>query len=158
MPNPAEIYEEEQSFVQLALDNFAALLDDVDFSAELALLGIGRLQFLRRRQMLVELRGLYIALWRLALGRSFPNDADTMLSVFLHRYLMTNNDKLARATAERGRQYWGMLEPIGDSNFTIIAEHLISFSTRDEKERPALILELALDIRSIYRTIFDKLI
>ena len=95
MPNPAEIYEEEQSFVQLALDNFAALLDDVDFSAELALLGIGRLQFLRRRQMLVELRGLYIALWRLALGRSFPNDADTMLSVFLHRYLMTNNDKLA---------------------------------------------------------------
>lgn len=42
MPNPAEIYEEEQSFVQLALDNFAALLDDVDFSAELALLGIDR--------------------------------------------------------------------------------------------------------------------
>lgn len=158
MPNPAVIYEEEPGLVQLALDNFDALLDDVDFSAELAVLGIGRLQFLRRRQMLVELRGLYIALWRLALGRSFPNDADTMLSVFLHRYIMSHNDKIARATAERGKQYWGMLEPIGDSNFTIIAEHLISFSAREEKDRPALALKLALDIRSIYRTIFDKLI
>lgn len=159
MPDPAEVYEEQQDIVQLALDNFAALLDDVDFSRELAALGIGRLQFLRRRQMLIELRGLYIALWRLALGRSFPHDADVMFSVFIHGFLMRNRgDKIARAIAERGRQYWGMLEPVGDSDFTDVAKHLISFAAREEKDRPALALRLALDIRSIYSTIFERLI
>lgn len=158
MPNPAEVYEEQEDIVQLALDNFAALLDDVDFSGELASLGIGRLQFLRRRQMLIELRGLYMALWRLALGRSFPHDADAMFSVFIHGFLMRNRDKIARAIAERGRQYWGMLEPVGDSDFTDVARHLISFSAHEEKDRPALVLRLALDIRSIYRTIFERLI
>lgn len=158
MPQAAGRYEEEDDIVELALDNFAALLNDVDFSAELALLGVGRLQFLRRRQMLTELRGLYIALWRLALGRSFPRDADTMLAVFLHRMIMGSREKAVRATAERGRQYWGMLAPQGDSDFSNVARHLASFAPRDEKEQPALILKLALNIRCYYTTIFQKLI
>lgn len=158
MPQAAGMYEEEADIVELALDNFAALLADVDFSAELILLGIGRLQFMRRRQMLVELRGLYIALWRLALGRSFPRDADAMFAVFLHRYLMGNRDKVARATAERGRQYWEMLLPVGDGDFSGVARHIASFSHKDEKEQPALVLKLALDIRSYYTTLFQKLI
>ena len=74
MQNLAEVFDDE-SAVSEALENFAALLDDADFTAELELMGIGRMQFMRRRQMLVEWRGLYTALWRLALASSFPQDA-----------------------------------------------------------------------------------
>ena len=158
MPQAAGRYEEENDIVELALDNFAALLNDAEFSAEMSLLGIGRFQFLRRRQMLVELRGLYIALWRLALGRSFPRDADTMFAVFLHRFLMANRDKMGRATAERARQYWDMLLPQGDADFSGVARHLVSFTPHEEKEQPALVLRLALDFRASYTNIFQKLI
>lgn len=158
MPQAAGMYEEENGIVELALDNFAALLNDADFSAELSLLGIGRFQFLRRRQMLVELRGLYIALWRLALGRSFPRDADAMFAVFLHRFLMGNRDKIARMTAERSRQYWEMLIPQGDGDFSGVARHIVSFTQHEEKDQPALVLKLALDFRASYTNIFNKLI
>ena len=68
------------AFVQEAIENFLVLLDDIDFTDVFTLMGIGRLQFMLRRQMLVECRGLYIGLWRLALKRSFPNEADAMLA------------------------------------------------------------------------------
>ena len=43
-----------QNFVQEALDNFAVLLDDTDFTAHLHLMGVGRLHFTRRKQLLLE--------------------------------------------------------------------------------------------------------
>lgn len=150
--------DEAPSITQVALDNFAALLDDTDFTAELELTGIGRFQFLRRRQMTLELRGLYMALWRLALAHSFPNDADAMFATFLHGYLTRHPDKAARQAAERARQYWDMLQPMGDADFNDVARHITSFSERDEKTCRTLTLKLALHIRKIYRFIFDRLI
>ena len=41
-----------------ALENFKALLADADFTLELELLGVKRMQFMRRRQMRGELMGL----------------------------------------------------------------------------------------------------
>ena len=150
--------DESPAITQVALDNFAALLDDADFTAELELVGVGRFQFLRRRQMCLELRGLYMALWRLALSRSFPNDADAMFATFLHGYLTRHPEKGARPAAERARQYWGMLQPTGDADFNAVARHLTSFAERDEKAQRTLTLKLALHIRSVYRFIFDRLI
>lgn len=150
--------DESPAITQVALDNFAVLLDDADFTAELELVGVGRFQFLRRRQMCLELRGLYMALWRLALSRSFPNDADAMFATFLHGYLTRHPEKSARPAAERARQYWGMLQPTGDADFNAVARHLTSFAERDEKAQRTLTLKLALHIRSVYRFIFDRLI
>lgn len=150
--------DETPAITQVALDNFAALLDDADFTPELELMGVGRFQFLRRRQMSLELRGLFMALWRLALSRSFPNDADAMFAAFLHGYLSRHADKGARQAAERARQYWGMLQPKGDADFNDVARHLTSFAERDEKAQRSLTLRLALHIRSVYRFIFDRLI
>lgn len=150
--------EEELPPAQEALENFAVLLEDADFAAELDLLGVGRFQFLRRRQMLLELRGLYIALWRLALSRSFPADADAMFAAFLHDFLRRHPDKAGRLVSERARQYWGMLQPTGDGDFNAVAGHLTSFSASDEKARRTLTLKLALHIRGTYRFIFDRLI
>ena len=150
--------DESPGITQVALDNFAALLDDADFTAEMELMGVGRFQFLRRRQMDLELRGLHMALWRLALSRSFPNDADAMFATFLHGYLSRHPQKGARQAAERARQYWGMLEPTGDADFNEVARHLTSFAERDEKEQRTLTLRLALHIRKVYCFIFDRLI
>lgn len=157
MQNLAEVID-EQEIIEEALANFAALIDDLDFSAEFELMGIGRLQFMRRKQMQSELRGLYAALWRLALSHSFPQDADMMFTVFLRRYGHGHAGKAASQVLERATQYWGMLEPAGDSDFSNVARHLASFLEREEKDQRPLILKLALQIRSAYRFIFERLI
>lgn len=157
MQNLAEIID-EQEIIEEALANFAALIDDFSYDLELEMLGIGRFQFLRRKQMLIELRGLYIALWRLALGRSFPHAADNMFTIFLRRYERNHGGKIASRVVERASQYWGMLEPAGDSDFSEVSRHLASFTEREDKEQTPLVLKLALQIRAAYRFIFDRLI
>ncbi len=157
MRNLAEVIDEQET-VEEAIANFSALIDDFDFTGELDLLGIGRFQFLRRRQMIIELRGLYTAVWRLALGRSFPHDAANMFEIFLERYGQAHTGKLATQIIERARQYWGMLEPAGDGDFSDVARHLSSFIEREEKDQRPLILKLALNIRRAYRFIFERLI
>ncbi|MCD7982844.1 MAG: hypothetical protein LUG19_01150 [Desulfovibrio sp.] len=157
MQNLAEVFDDE-SAVSEALENFAALLDDADFTAELELMGIGRMQFMRRRQMLVEWRGLYIALWRLALASSFPQDAERMFATFLRSYHAAHPDKLGSRIIERAQEYWGMLQPKGDADFSDVARHLGSFSVQDEKQARSLTLRLVLHIRRAYKIIFDRLI
>ncbi|MFT4300458.1 MAG: hypothetical protein QM579_01765 [Desulfovibrio sp.] len=141
-----------------ALDNFTALYADADFTVELAYLGVGRMQFLRRRQMLLELRGLYMALWRLALARSFPQDADVMFDTFLREYAAKHKDRASALVLTRGREYWGMLEPMGDGDFSNVARHLTSFFTQSEKADKSANLKLVLHIRKLYKHIFDRLI
>lgn len=149
----------EYNPVQEALDNFDALLRDAAFDAELELMGIGRLQFVLRRQMTREFTSLYIALWRLALASSFPNDADAMFATFLHGYLLRHPDRAGRNIANRAREYWDMILPGGDSDFTAIARHLISFlSAMGDSAERALTLKLALHLRGIYRFLFERLI
>ena len=157
MQNLAEVFDDE-SAVSEALENFAALLDDADFTAELELMGIGRMQFMRRRQMLVEWRGLYMALWRLALASSFPQAAERMFATFLRSYHAAHPDKLGSRIMERAQEYWGMLQPKGDADFSDVARHLGSFSVQDEKQARSLTLRLVLHIRRAYKIIFDRLI
>jgi len=149
---------DERSLVDDALANFNAIIDDFDFNAELELLGIGRMQFLRRKQMIIEFKGLYIALWRLGLAHSFPRFADDMFTIFLRRYCRRHGDKTGAQISERATQYWGMILPHGDANFNNIAAHLISFMSLEQKDSRAITLKLALHIRSIYRFIFERLI
>lgn len=157
MQNLAEVLD-DQPIIEEALANFAVLIDDLDFSEALELIGIGRFQFLRRKQMLIELTGLYMAIWRLALGRSFPHSADAMFATFLRRYGRTHPDKRGARIKERAVQYWGMLQPSGDSDFHEISRHLIAFVESGGEETRAPVLKLALHIRSVYRFIFDRLI
>lgn len=157
MQNLAEILD-DQEIIGEALANFAVLIDDIDFSDTLELIGIGRFQFLRRKQMVIELKGLYIAIWRLALGRSFPQTADAMFDTFLRRYVRTHPDKRGEQIRERASQYWGMLQPSGDADFNDVARHLIAFVEPGDGDSRALILKLALHIRSAYRFIFERLI
>lgn len=148
----------QQNFVQEALENFAVLLDDTDFTAHLHLMGVGRLHFTRRRQLLLEWRGLYVALWRLALGRSFPQDADAMLAAFCRSYRERHKDKLTPQMLERAEQYWDMMRVTRESDFTEVARHFCSFCQLDEKASRSLQLKLVLIIRKAYTDIFRRLI
>ena len=153
----AEILD-ERDVIEEALANFSVLIDDLDFEAELELMGIGRLHFLRRRQMQIELKGLYMALWHLALSRSFPQDADAMFASFLNRYAAAHPGKPGEPIVKRAAEYSGMLAPYGDADFNDVAGHLLSFLESPEKDTRALKLRLALHIRSAYRFIFERLI
>lgn len=147
-----------QALIEEVLANFAVLLDDLDFTHELELLGLGRFQFMRRKQMQLELRSLSIALWRLALGSSFPHDADLIFEMFLRRFQHNHPAKSTPQIIERARGYWGMIQPLGNSDFSNIARHLVSFVDRDGENSKPMILKLALHIRSNYRFIFERLI
>lgn len=158
MPEPAARLD-DQEVVEEALANFLVLIDDMGCEQCLDMLGIGRFQFLRRRQMKIEILGLRMALWRLALARSFPTRADWMFNEFLQRYADVHPDKNSREAIRRGLQYWGMLAPGGDSDFQAVARHLVSFNEQAPAGvARALILRLALSIRSDYKFIFEHLI
>ncbi|MDE5832516.1 MAG: hypothetical protein K2H64_05960 [Desulfovibrio sp.] len=156
MNNVAEIYD-KGPFVKAAKENFAAILDNADYATVMEYMGIGRFQFLLRKQMIAELGGLYTALWRLALGRSLPNEADEMFADFLAEYERTHSGKYGALVAERAAQYWEMMGPEGDSDFRNVAQHLISFVVKDQRDSKALTLKLALHIRAMHRTIFERL-
>lgn len=97
--------------MQEALDNFAVLLDDADFEATFRIMGLGR---------------LHVGLWRLALQRSFPGDADSMLKVFSLRYRQ-HPDKALAAAMDRAVPCRDMLRIRGESDFTEASRHLASF-------------------------------
>lgn len=149
---------EHQNFVREALDNFEVLIDDLDYAAFYELMGIGRLQFLRHKQMHVELKSMHIALWRLALSHSFPEDAESMFSVFLQRYQRTHPGKLDSEIVGRAPGYWDMILPTGNSDFSGVARHLLSFSNTGNADMRALILKVALRINAAYNLIFDRLV
>lgn len=155
--NTATAFDPE-SYAQEALDNFHVVLGDYDFAHELELSRVGRLQFLRRRQMLTEWRGLFMALWRVALSKSFPQDADAIFDAFLASYTRRNPDKVSARTVERAREYWGMLAPQGDADFSPVARHICSFFVADDKDLRAIVLRIGLHIRQLYTYIFDCLI
>lgn len=157
MCNAAELLD-EQEIIQQALDNFAALVEDADYGLIMDSMGLGRLQFMRRKQMRVELAGLYMALWRLALAHSFPGHADAMFTVFLENFSQNHSGKLAVQITERARQYWEMILPKGDSDFIAVARHLTSFVVKEDQDLKPLTLKLALQIRQTYRFIFERLI
>lgn len=140
------------------LDNFEALLRDVVFPRELRLLGVGRFHFLRRRQMLLELRALYIGLWHLALQRSFPTAHQELFDAFLARYARRRPDRESARLLERAVEYVEMLRHKGDRDFTEVSRHLASFLELDEDASKTLALRLALALRASYTFIFERLI
>lgn len=157
MENLAEVFDSD-SMAYEALEKFIYFLEDIDFAVEMELMGIGRLQFMRRRQMLIEWKAIYIALWRLALASSFPEDASRMFDAFLNTYKKLHSDKISVSVVERAREYWGMIQPHGDSDFNDIARHLCSFFGQEKQDMRSLNLKIVLHVRKAYRIIFDKLI
>jgi hypothetical protein len=100
-----------------------------------------------------------MALWRLALEKSFPRDAGDIFSAFAHHLQGKNPDKtvIVRSVA-RAEEYWAMLAPAGEADFYPAARHLASFFQKGLKEHRSLSLKLTLHIRKMYQIIFDRLL
>jgi hypothetical protein len=150
--NPVYTHEE-------VIANFQALIDSWDFSAELRRLGIGPMQIMRRKHMLLEFKGLFVGLWRLALTRSFPEDGQQIFEGYLTACLQ--NPKGYKNTSqfvERAQRYAEMLTLNGDGDFSEVSGHITSLIKLPESARKRATLRLALEIRKIYTVIYDRMI
>lgn len=145
--------------VRLAMDNFAALLQSMDFAQELAMLGIPAYAFLKRRKLRKEFSALIICLWRLALERSFPGHWRAMFESFLAHTLeeMDNPDKAAQFE-QTVRNYESLLVLRREADFTVAGAHLVDLLKLPEPKAASLRLRLTLHIRSLYTLVFDRLI
>ncbi len=144
---------------QEVLDQFAALLADTSFSPQLRCLGIKRFSMSpRRRRAKRELEALFIGLWKLALDSSFPQQADDFFADFLARQQQVRHGKKGERFCARAREYAKLLKEREDKDFTSVAAKIISNVGMPAADCPKATLALALDIRSFYQTIFDRLI
>ena len=144
--------------IEEVVENFQALLEQMDFKQELMLIGVSRVQFLLRRKLKTEWLTLVIALWRLALERSFPYDGQIIFDTFLERRTAGLSRKRAARFTERVQTYVKSLQSHGDNDFMPPGELLLRLIKPSAAAVPALRLRVALHIRSLYTLIFDRLI
>lgn len=138
---------------------FLALYNCMDFKAELEDIGVGRFHFLRRHKALREFKALCIALWGLALSKSFPHDAQNFFTAFQERApMLTDGSKEAARLLGRVHAYIGLLTPKKDADFLPVAEYLAGELALDARDMPRLRLKLSLLMRNLYSMIFNKLV
>ncbi|MDR3175186.1 MAG: hypothetical protein LBU06_01445 [Desulfovibrio sp.] len=137
---------------------FLALYLGLDFEEELAFIGVGRLSFFRRRKCLREFRALSIALWELALQKSFPDQAAEFFAAVLEDARFVGRGREAEKLVARVDAYAELLKPRKDADFLPVAEHMAGHLSRSAGDLARLRLKLSLSIRSIYTLIFDKLV
>lgn len=137
---------------------FSAIYNCLDFKAELEDLGVGRFQFSRRKKAIREFRMLCIALWGLALQKSFPTDAREFFDVFRTTLPELKEGREAAVLQNRINIYIDLLNPKKDTDFSPVAAYIAEMLAPDEADQRRLRLKLSLLIRNLYMLIFDKLV
>lgn len=138
---------------------FTELLGTLTFLPELHDLGISSLHVIKRRRVKRHLAALSIALWHVALEKSFPHDAQIFFTHFRETYPPLLGEKRGTKTLrELVDRYDALVAEKKDGDFTGVAEELINAFSPDPSDRAKLQLRLSLRVRSIYHLIFEKLI
>lgn len=138
---------------------FADLLATLDFAVEMHELGIGKLSVFKRSQAKKRFRALSIALWHVALEKSFPHDADTFFAHFIATHpSLTGDRKNAKQMRDMVDAYEKLVAEKKDTDFTGVAESMADAFKIEGEDRAKQQLKLSLRIRSIYDLIFKKLI
>lgn len=141
------------------IQQFLALYHCLDFKAQLADIGIGRFHVARRRKALHEFRVLAVALWGLALQKSFPADAQEFFAEFRAKIPdLTGRGGAAERFANRLNIYVDLLAPKRDADFLPVAEYLSEVLALNADDFRRLRLKLSLIIRNLYVLIFDRLV
>ena len=141
------------------VDIFQQLFDSFDFAHELQDMGITRLQILRRKKALRELKALTIAFWRLALEKSFPEDAEDFFTAYCsHSPVIANKSREAASIRASLGIYCTLLEEKKDADFSPIAAHLAEILALNDADMSRLKFKLSLIMRSLYSTIFKNLV
>ena len=150
-----------ENLIQEVLERFSSMLGNVDFEAQLDTLNIGRFQFSRKKAALNELKAMYVGLWKLALNRSFPGQSTEIFEKFLDPGAIKSKAKKRKAEEFHSlcHEYTKTLEVEGDTNFVNVAILICQHLGRTRQEDLLRIsLQLALDMRSMYHNIFERLI
>lgn len=138
---------------------FADLLATFNYRLELHELGIGSLSIFKRNRAKKRLTALCIALWRVALEKSFPNDVEAFFDHFRATYPpLVGENRNTRKLRELLDKYKDLVAEKKDGDFSKVAEDFIDSFNLDSADRARLQLKLSLRIRSIYGLIFTKLI
>ncbi len=140
-------------------NNFMALLSDFNYSDEMELLEIGKLNLILRKNLSKEFETLYIALWYSCLKTSFPENYEAIFQVFLENNL-TQKYKGAKLQEIKNRiqLYIELLGNTASTDLTPITHHLLSFLNFDEATQPAIKMKITLHLRKVYTYIFERLI
>ena len=138
---------------------FLALYNCMDFKAILEDMGVGRFNFVLRRKAFREVRALCVALWGIALLKSFPLEAEEVFAQFrAEAPLFAGNSKEARRLQKRIDAYAVLLGPKKDADFLPVAEYLAGELNPASRDLPRERLKLSLIVRNLYTLIFDKLV
>lgn len=138
---------------------FIGLYACLDFTAQLEYIGVRRMQFLRRKKVLREFRAMSIALWGLALQKSFPGNAGNFFSEFLEKAaFLLGNGREATRLRERVNDYVTLLASKKDADFSPVADYLAKILALHSDDVARLRLKLSLIIRNLYVLIFDNLV
>ncbi len=138
--------------------NFKALLDDVDFSADLQVFNIGFFNRTLRRTLLHELHMVYIGLWAMALEQSFPQTAKSFFLYFVEEYISPLKGAKKKQTQEQIFAYRDMILRADAKDFSHISQHLLSFTKQNLDTQKADTLRLSLALRNHYTFIFQRLV
>lgn len=139
---------------------FQSLLSSFDYLEELGILGIGKYSFKKKRKLIFEIKALYIALWKIALEKSFPENWNTYFNLFLDElgsYLKCNTQTTLFIT-RRIEVYDTLLAPTKENNFLEVARQLVATHIKKKEDLDSPTLKFSLKIRQVYTLIFNRLI
>jgi hypothetical protein len=141
------------------VNNFNALLEQSDFEQELAISGIKRVRLVTRSRMKTEWLFVYIALWRLALDRSFPDDGDAIFEAFIaQRAKKIKPARKIELFIAHAMEYVEMFRFKGNNDFSLPAEHITAKLVLSDHDAQAARVRVILHMRELYKLIFDRLI
>ncbi len=150
--------EYSKELQQDVIYNFSGLLDAFDCKEEIEMLEISAFHFIQRKNMVNEIKGLYTALWNMALCRSFPEQHDIIFQNFLNTELPKKyGKKKIGMQITRINQYIELLTIGNNDDFTPISHHLLSLLDTKEDKFKSMNLKIALHIRKTYSYIFERL-
>ncbi len=139
---------------------FQALLSSFDYQEELDILGVGKYNFNKKKKLIIEIKALYIALWKIALEKSFPDSWNSYFNLFLDEISrsLKCNAQTAQFVIRRIDVYDTLLAPKKENNFSEVARQLVSTYIKKKEDLESPILKFSLKIRQVYTLIFNKLI
>ncbi len=142
------------------VSRFQALLSSFDYQEELDILGIGKYSFNKKKKLIIEIKSLYVALWKIALEKSFPDNWNTYFKLFLEEIgsHLKCNAQTTQFIVRRIDVYDTLLAPKKENNFSEVARQLVSTYIKKKEDLESPILKFSLKIRQVYTLIFNRLI
>ncbi len=149
--------EFNQEIIENVILNANSMLSDIDLYQELDALHLSAFAWLKKRHMVEEFTTLYIALWRFALDRSFPENSEFLYSTFMAQEKIFSKSKKVKCV-QKIDFYYAKLIDKKESDFTAIASHLLENADIRENKKKAANLKLSLILRAKYQFLFDNLL